>query len=549
MSKWTIALVFVAAVFGPGDRSSSRAAESGSRKPEAKRATAADVFYRPETVQEIQLQVHVDDLARMKEALPRRIYVPATFRWDNQVIENVGVRYKGNSSSNPRQRHKRSFLIKFSKFEKGQTFLGLERVALDNGIQFGSLFSEQLITAVLRDLGIKASRCNFATLTLNGTYHGVYTNVERIDEVFIRNNFADGSGALYKNHVGGAGADLSPIGLSPDPNRRRPLAFEPKSASAHDKARDVLELIASINRTPDKDFARVMESTIEMDAFLRTMAVMLFSGAFDQLTGWGPHNYYLYHDPRSKRWNYLPWDLDVGFADNAFGRIPVIAGWNAAWPMMPRRPSPLVKRIIDNPQLLARYRRLADSILEKYFHPRILLPKVDGLYARVEQDLARDPFPHRRVTNREDRDFSGIITSIKNFVRLRYKTARAQLDAPGDRPRNVRSRPRPPRPGKPSSDAPTELRVVSRTATRVTLGWKDNATGEAGHVVQRANGENGQEFRNHIGRPGGNISTAVDTAVVAGRTYRYRVFAVRPTPSGQQGTGLSKAITVRVPDK
>ena len=47
-----------------------------------------------------------------------------------------------------------------------------------------------------------------------------------------------------------------------------------------------------------------MEETIDMDAFLKTMAVMLYSGAFDQLTGVGPHNYYLYHDPQSDRWNY-----------------------------------------------------------------------------------------------------------------------------------------------------------------------------------------------------------------------------------------------------
>ena len=508
-------------------------------------------FYRSDQVQEIQLEIQQSNLDKMKSALPKRIYISATFRWGNQVIENVGVRYKGNSSSNPNQRHKRSFLIKFSEFEKGQTFLGLERVALDNGVQFGSLFSEQLITAVLRDLGIKASRCNFATLSLNGTYHGVYTNVERIDDVFIKNNFADG-GALYKNDEGGPGGDLRPVGSSPNPNARRSLAFEPKSSSAHDDARDVLELIARINGTPDEDFARVMESTIEMDAFLKTMAVMLFSGAFDQLTGWGPHNYYLYHDPRSKHWHYLPWDLDVGFADNAFGKVPVIAGWNAAWPMMPRPPSPLVKRIIDNPQLLARYRTLADTILEKYFHPKVLLPKVDALYVRIKEDLARDPFPHRRVTNPGDEDYESIITSIKAFVRRRYETARAQLDNPGGPPGYVKNVPRPgqePRPGKPSADAPSGLRVTAQSGSSVTLQWKDNAEGEAGHLVQRADGKKGNEFHNLVGKPGSESTTASDSKIVPGRTYRYRVYAVHPTPTGLQGTGVSNTVTVHISEK
>ena len=508
-------------------------------------------FYHPDQVQEIHLQIQPAELEKMKAALPKRIYVPATFRWGKQTIENVGVRYKGNSSSNPNQQHKRSFLVKFSEFEDGQTFLGLERVALDNGVQFGSLFSEQLITGVLRDLGIRASRCNFARLYLNGSFHGVYTNVERIDEVFIRNNFAEG-GALYKNDEGGAGGDLGPVGPSPDPNARRGLAFEPKSPSARDDARDVLELIARINQTPDEDFARVMEASIEMDAFLKTMAVMLFSGAFDQLTGWGPHNYYLYHDPASKRWHYLPWDLDVGFADNAFRQIPVIAGWNAAWPMMPRPPSPLVKRIIDNPQLLARYRQLADLILEKHFHPKVLLPRVDALYERIKEDLARYPFPHRRATNPEDQGYESIVVSIKQFIQRRYEIARAQLDNPGAPPEFVKNMPRPgeePRPGKPSAAAPSKLRVVSRSGSSVTLQWKDNTEGEAGHMLQRADGEKGKDFRNIVGKPGSDITTASDSKVAPGRTYRYRVYAVHRTPTGMRGTGLSNTVTVRVPGK
>ena len=131
-------------------------------------------FYLYSQVQVIHLQIHDSDLKKMKSALPQRIYVPATFRLGNHTIENVGVRYKGNSSSQPNQRHKRSFLIKFNKFDKERTFLGLQRVALDNGVQFGSLFSEQLITGILCDLNIKASRCNFAKLYLNDKYHVKY---------------------------------------------------------------------------------------------------------------------------------------------------------------------------------------------------------------------------------------------------------------------------------------------------------------------------------------------------------------------------------------
>ncbi|MFP6620640.1 MAG: CotH kinase family protein, partial [Pirellulaceae bacterium] len=440
----------------------------------------------------------------------------------------------------------RSFLVKFSEFEKGRTFLGLQRVALDNGIQFGSLFSEPLITAILRDLEVPASRCNYATLYLNGKFHGVYTNVERLDSAYIKNHFS-GSGALYKNHTGGAGGSLEPVRLPLDPNDRRGLAFEPKSSAAHQDARDVLALIEKINKTPDRDFARVMEATLDMDSFLKTMAVMLFSGAFDQLTGWAPHNYYLYHDPADGRWHYLPWDLDVGFADNAFRRVPVIAGWHAAWPIMPRSPSPLIQRILDNPQLLARYRREADLILEKYFHPRVLVPRLDQLYLRIKDDLAADPFPDRRVTNPEDRSYDTIVASMKEFIERRYQIARTQLDHPGPRPPLHRNAP--PSPGPQTADAPSELRVVAATARSVMFRWKDNSQKEIGHILQRADGEKGGEFRNLRGQPGQNLTTMSDNKVMPGKTYRYRVYAVQGGPTGPQGMGVSNTVTVQVPGK
>ena len=50
----------------------------------------------------------------------------------------------------------------------------MRHVALDNGIQFGGLFSERLITDALRGVGVKASRCNYARVYLNGKPAGVY---------------------------------------------------------------------------------------------------------------------------------------------------------------------------------------------------------------------------------------------------------------------------------------------------------------------------------------------------------------------------------------
>ena len=133
-----------------------------------------------------------------------------------------------------------------------------------------------------------------------------------------------------------------------------------------------------------------------------------------------------------------------------------------------------------------------------------------------------------------------------------YAIARAQLNDPGPPPRPPASRPGPrpsSEPGKRTADSPTELRAIAVTASSVTLQWKDNSEIESGHIVQRADGEKGPDLRNYMAKPGTNSTTAIDPRVVAGRTYRYRVYSVRRTPTGRQGMGASNTITVRVPEK
>ena len=212
----------------------------------------------------------------------------------------------------------------------------------------------------------------------------------------------------------------------------------------------------------------------------------------------------------------------------------------------------MLERIVDDPTLLARYRQVADEILEKQFQPDRLIPRLNALYEVIKPELANDPFPPRRVTNPEDRDYETIVESMRDFIRRRYATARAQLDQPGPRPKFVPTRMRPdagPQPGSPSDDAPTDLRVTACTANSVSLAWTDNARGEAATIVQRAMGEQGDEFHNVIGRPGDDVTSADDSQVEPGRTYRYRVYAVRPTPQGPQGTGVSNTVVVHVPER
>jgi hypothetical protein len=306
-------------------------------------------------------------------------------------------------------------------------------VSFDNGVQFGSLFSEPVITDILRDHGIKAHRCNYAKVYLNAEYRGVYVNVERIDESFVENHLPDANGALFKVNEGGPGCNLQFLGDDPAPYLK---TFAAKTRSAKREPARLVEFIKLINRMESEAFARTLDAKMEVDDFLRVTAVMLFSGAFDQLTGWNPHNYFLYHDAKRDRWRYLPWDLDVGFCETAFDTIRVHDDWNAAWPVPATgAPNPLLERIVADPVLLGRYRTEARKILDTSFEPERLCKLIDAKYRLIRDGLRTDPFPHRRATVPGDRSYDDVVDSMKAFARKRYASAVEQLEKPGERPK------------------------------------------------------------------------------------------------------------------
>lgn len=503
-------------------------------------------FYAADSVQEVHLTIAENDLRRMHEALPERISVPAVFRWRDQVFPDVAVRFKGNSSSSPQQQHKRSFLVRFDEYSEDTRFLGMRRVSFDNGVQFGSLFSEPIITEIMRDLEIPVHRCNYAKLYINQRYYGVYGNVERIDDTFLQRQFGNANGLLFKVDEGGPGGDLRLFSREPDAYGR---AFELKHGDRSQAYEQLLSFVQLVNAPAPAQEALAIQSEFHMQPFLRVTAVLLFAGAFDQLTGWNPHNYYLYRDPDDERWHYLPWDLDVGFCEVAFGRIQVLRDWHAAWPAPGGTPSPLLEQLLASPQLRGEYRRVAAEILERFFQPESMCARIDQKYELIREALHSDPFPHARVTNPADSGYDSIVQSMKEFVVRRYATARQQLASPGQRPQFAQPREAQPQPGPSSPDAPSELALVSVTSAGVALRWRDNAENEAGTILQRADGEEGaggSEFRNHIGQPGGNIASVTDPGVRPGGTYRYRVYSIRPTPRGMSGTGVSNVVTVTV---
>lgn len=287
----------------------------------------------------------------------------------------VAIRPKGNTSltsiANDPTTDRYSFKLEFDHYVDGQTCFGLDKLILNNNYADATNMKEALIYDMYQYLGADASLYNYAKLSVNGEYWGVYLALEAVEDSFLLRNYGVQDGELYKPdsmNIGGGkdfgdfnaddidfgDLDLGDMTL-PD---RNAAPAEQKTAAAGERPADDFGFGggkggfsmngggADLNYTDDEldsyetiwdgeiadttkaDHKRVvtalknisegnaLEDYMDVDNLLRYMAVHVFSVNEDSLSGMMAHNYYLYE--AGGKLNLIPWDYNL--APGGMGR-------------------------------------------------------------------------------------------------------------------------------------------------------------------------------------------------------------------------------------
>lgn len=114
----------------------------------------------------------------------------------------VGIRPKGNTSltsiaSDPTT-DRYSFKLEFDHYVDGQSCFGLDKLILNNNYADTTNMKEALIYDMYQYLGADASLYNYAKISVNGEYWGVYLALEAVEDSFMLRNYGAQSGKLYK---------------------------------------------------------------------------------------------------------------------------------------------------------------------------------------------------------------------------------------------------------------------------------------------------------------------------------------------------------------
>ncbi len=346
----------------------------------------------------------------------------------------VGIRPKGNTSltsiANDPTTDRYSFKLEFDHYVDGQTCFGLDKLILNNNYADATNMKEALIYDMFKFLGADASLYNYASISVNGEYWGVYLALEAVEDSFQLRNYGVKDGELYKpegmggggDNGGGPGGSMSGGGAD--------LNYSDDDLDSYSTIWD-----GEITNTTDADHQRVvtalknisegtdLEKYMDIDNLLRYMAVHVFSVNDDSLSGNMAHNYYLYES--NGMLNLIPWDYNLALGSMGGGGMgnngatsavndPIDDAFDA---------TDFFDTLMDNETYHSQYYDYLQQLVSEYIDGGGFDAFYERVRSQIDELVATDPTAFYTYD-----EYQTAVDTLYQFVTLRGESIKGQLD-------------------------------------------------------------------------------------------------------------------------
>lgn len=289
------------------------------------------------------INIEMDDWQGFLDTCINEEYEVCSVEIDGQVLSNVAIRAKGNTSLTQVANYgndRYSFKIEFDHYDSSINYNGLDKLCLNNIIQDNTYMKDYLTYQMMGYFGVDAPLCSFVNITVNGENWGLYLAVEDVEESFLERNYGSDYGELYKpdstGNMGGGGekpADMqAQRGEMPEmPQNQmnrgggRSMGSDDVSLIYTDDSYDSYSNIFDNAKTDitDSDKDRLIDAlkqlnegsnineVVNIEEVIRYFVVHNFVCNFDSYTGSMIHNYYLYE--KDGQMSMIPWDYNLAF--------------------------------------------------------------------------------------------------------------------------------------------------------------------------------------------------------------------------------------------
>jgi len=428
------------------------------------------------------LNIIMDDWDAFTDNCRSEEYYDCTVVIDDETYKNVAIRGKGNTSlaqvaSYENDRY--SFKIEFDHYDDSNTYYGLDKLCLNNIIQDNTYMKDYLTYQMMSKMAVASPLCSYVYITVNGEDWGLYLAVEGVEDSFLKRNFGNSYGELYKPDSmkmgGGRGngeqfdmeefmddfdfesmdrvkADISMQRSEADmikPDNFIKKDSQMPAGSMHNASDDVLlkyiddEIDSYSNifdnaktAISDSDKIRLIKAlkklsegeelsdTVEIETVICYFVVHNFVVNFDSYTGSMIHNYYLYE--KDGQMQMIPWDYNLAFGGfQSMGGATSLVNYPIDDPVSggSAEDRPMLAWIFDNEEYTDLYHTIFAEFLSEYFDSGYFESMYDSVAEMIAPYVEMDP---TKFCTYEE--FETGISTLREFCMLRAESISGQLE-------------------------------------------------------------------------------------------------------------------------
>lgn len=378
----------------------------------------SEVLFDTSVMHEVAMELSDRDLDQLDPPTDDRM--PAGLTVDGETAYGAGVRLKQGAAQFQGLDGKPGFSIETDEFVDGLELFDVDRFTLGNAALDHSFVAEQLAYDLFRAAGIPAARTALARVTLNGETFGVYVLRETYDERWLAQYFEDPSGNLYETPGG------------PDDT-----VLELRTNEHLDDASDLAAVVDVVDTASDEEYRDAIEELVDVDELLTYWAVEAVAAHWDgyayDVTAPGmvppparppgnpwPNNFYVYHDPGSDKFVFIPHGADLALGIGAGSNYDVDPSMPVLVP--PKEGATIATRLWADPAFRNELVERIRWVVEEVWDADALTERADLLADLVRTDGLTGS--RESVTMAQ---FEDALTDRKDFLARRADAVRAEL--------------------------------------------------------------------------------------------------------------------------
>ncbi|KAG0288975.1 hypothetical protein BGZ96_007351 [Linnemannia gamsii] len=345
------------------------------------------------------------------EATPMK----GNFRYINDKlvhsVDGISIAVSGKSSM---EFDKQALKLEFDT-KANQTFFSRPSIKLRSESSDPTMMREKLYIDVLNAIGVPTQQGAWVRVYMNSKPVGLYLMVDDIGHSFLKQTVHHGDGGVVRGSLWQMNApeiekqgDLKYFGPTEESYPKD--CYKMKSLGGNPVTAPMTQLIQLMKDLDDfkpltMNGSKYWESLIDVDGFLRNMAMEYLAGSWDAYW-WSGSNYFLYFNPSlgddkppKGKWQWISTDFDGTFGD---GDPTDILTTYQAYADFSKHDRPMItKLILQSPDLNKRFEQTLKDIVSYAFKPEALFPRLEAFEKMLEKDVAWDYSIDRKGYNRK----------------------------------------------------------------------------------------------------------------------------------------------------